>query len=238
MQFAWLGNSATRRGKSGLIVAAAALVLASAVSSAAMELGFSSTVTPGLIGYLTGRFGTEARPRTTTWTDFAKRQQVARGQRSQASPESGQLQAVNAFVNAVPWVEDQQHWGQIDYWATPSETYSSHGGDCEDFAIAKYFLLKELGVPIERLRITYVRAIKINTPHMVLAYYAIPGAEPLILDNLEGRIRPASERSDLVPVYSFNDEDVVILQGNRKGSSSQIRAWQGLIDRLERESRL
>ena len=138
----------------------------------------------------------------------------------------------------MPFFEDQQHWGQLDYWATPAETYGSHGGDCEDFAIAKYFLLKELGVPVERLRITYVRAIKLNQPHMVLAYYASPGSEPLILDNLERGIRPASARTDLVPVFSFNDEDVVIIQGNRKGSSSQIRAWQGLIDRLERESTL
>lgn len=238
MQVEWSAEPGIRPGKTGLVAAAACLLLVSGFCIAAVELGFSSTVTPGLIAVLAGRFGAEARPRTGNWTEFAKRQQSARIQHPQASPESGQLQSVNVFVNQVPWVEDQQHWGQIDYWATPAETYASHGGDCEDFAIAKYFLLKELGVPIERLRITYVRAVKINQPHMVLAYYAIPGADPLILDNLDGRIRPASDRTDLVPVYSFNDEDVLILQGNRKGSSSQIRAWQGLIDRLERESRL
>jgi hypothetical protein len=51
-------------------------------------------------------------------------------------------------------------------------------------------------------------------------------------------VRPASQRTDLVPVYSFNDDDVVMVQGNQKSSSLQIRAWQGVIERLEREARL
>ena len=214
------------------------VALASVFCLAAVELGFSTTVTPGLITNLINRFGDSAKLRIGAWTDFVHKQRGTKAQGSLPGPESAPLTSVNAFVNTVPFFEDQKHWGRLDYWATPAETYGSHGGDCEDFAIAKYFLLKELGVPVERLRITYVRAIKLNQPHMVLAYYASPGSEPLILDNLEGGIRPASERTDLVPVFSFNDEDVVIIQGNRKGSSSQIRAWQGLIDRLERESTL
>jgi len=214
------------------------VALASVFCFAAVELGFSTTVTPGLIANLISRFGNSAKQRVGAWSDFVQKQRGTKAQRPLPGSASAPLTSVNAFVNAVPFFEDQQHWGQLDYWATPAETYGSHGGDCEDFAIAKYFLLKELGVPVERLRITYVRAIKLNQPHMVLAYYASPGSEPLILDNLEVGIRPASERTDLVPVFSFNDEDVVIIQGNRKGSSSQIRAWQGLIDRLERESTL
>ena len=121
---------------------------------------------------------------------------------------------------------------------TPAEMSASNGGDCEDYAISKYFLLKELGVPVERLRITYVKAISINQPHMVLAYYPSPGAEPLILDNLEDGVRPASERKDLVPVYSFNDEDDVIARDARKSNPLQIRAWHDLQKRLEAEARL
>jgi predicted transglutaminase-like cysteine proteinase len=224
--------------RAGAGIATLVLALASGLCVAAAELGFTLAVTPGLIASMVTRFSVVARPRIAEWVDFARVQQTGRAPAAQRPPESGQLQSVNSFVNAVPWFDDLEHWGQVDYWATPAETFASHGGDCEDFAIAKYFLLKELGVPIERLRITYVRAVKINQPHMVLAYYASPGGEPLILDNLDGRVRPASERGDLVPVYSFNDEDVVIIQGNRKGSSMQIRAWQGLIDRLQKEARL
>lgn len=210
----------------------------SPLSFAAGELGFTKTVAPGLIASMVDRFGAVATKRISTWVAFASEQQIVATKTPRLAPEAGQLQAVNAYVNTVPWIEDMKHWGQIDYWATPAETIASHGGDCEDFAITKYFLLKELGVSIERLRITYVRAVKINQPHMVLAYYANPGAEPLILDNLDPRVRPASERTDLVPVYSFNDEDVIIVQGNRKADSSQIRAWQGVIERLRQEAKL
>ena len=115
---------------------------------------------------------------------------------------------------------------------------ASNGGDCEDYSIAKYFLLKEFGVPVERLRITYVKAVKLNQAHMVLAYYAAPGSEPLILDNLEDRVRPASDRSDLVPVYSFNDDDVVLVRDSRKSNPLQIRAWRDLLQKLEAEARL
>ena len=79
---------------------------------------------------------------------------------------------------------------------------------------------------------------QINQPHMVLAYYPSPGAEPLILDNLEDGVRPASERKDLVPVYSFNDEDVVIARDARKSNPLQIRTWHDLQKRLEAEARL
>jgi predicted transglutaminase-like cysteine proteinase len=134
-------------------------------------------------------------------------------------------------------VEDTVHWGVVDYWATPAESVGSDGGDCEDFSIAKYFLLKELGVPIGRLRMTYVKAIRLNQAHMVLAYYPRPDADPLVLDNLEDTVRPASERTDLVPVYSFNDEEVWMEARGRSGSPRQIRNWSAMIERLEQEAR-
>jgi len=148
------------------------------------------------------------------------------------------LQAANSYFNRIPFLSDAEHWSAEDYWATPAETVASNGGDCEDYSIAKYFLLKEFGVPVERLRITYVKALKLNQAHMVLAYYAAPGSEPLILDNLEDRVRPASDRSDLVPVYSFNDDDVVLVRDSRKSNPLQIRAWRDLLQKLEAEARL
>jgi len=76
--------------------------------------------------------------------------------------DAAKLEPVNRFFNALPFVSDAQHWGTADYWATPLEFLQSHGGDCEDFAIAKYLTLRELGVPIELLRITYVNALTLN----------------------------------------------------------------------------
>jgi predicted transglutaminase-like cysteine proteinase len=126
--------------------------------------------------------------------------------------ESLRLAAINQFFNRrIVFTPDAEVWGQADYWASPLEMLGKGRGDCEDYVIGKYFSLLVAGVPVTKLRLVYVRAT-VGGPggevlaHMVLAYYAAPGAEPLILDNLIGEIRPASRRTDLEPVFSFNGE--------------------------------
>lgn len=129
-----------------------------------------------------------------------------------AMDERALLAAVNDFFNRrIVFTDDLTAWGVEDYWASPLETLERGQGDCEDYAIAKYFSLMAAGVPVTKLRLVYVRAT-IGGPggavqaHMVLAHYAQPGAEPLILDNLISEIRPSSRRPDLTPVFSFNSE--------------------------------
>lgn len=126
--------------------------------------------------------------------------------------EPAKLAAINQFFNRrIVFASDQDVWGQTDYWASPLEMLGKGRGDCEDYVIGKYFSLLAAGMPVAKLRLVYVRAI-VGGPggevlaHMVLAYYATPGAEPLILDNLIGDIRAASRRPDLEPVFSFNSE--------------------------------
>ena len=126
--------------------------------------------------------------------------------------ENAKLVAINQFFNRrIVFVSDMEVWGQLDYWASPLEMLGKGRGDCEDYVIGKYFSLLAAGVPVAKLRLVYVRAT-IGGPggevlaHMVLAYYASAGAEPLILDNLIGEMRPASRRPDLEPVFSFNGE--------------------------------
>jgi predicted transglutaminase-like cysteine proteinase len=195
------------------------------------ERGFTTAVSQRLMDAYARRFGATARRRLVEWKHYAADHK--------ASPmaEADLLREVNRTLNRLRFVDDQTHWGEADYWATPAESVASGGGDCEDFTIAKYFLLKELGVPISRLRMTYVKALRLNQAHMVLAYYPRPDAEPLVLDNLEDAVRPASQRSDLVPVYSFNDEELWIEARGKSGSPSQIRNWSLLLERLERELR-
>ena len=146
-----------------------------------------------------------------------------------------QLRAVNQFFNKLDFRSDQEHWQQEDYWATPIETLASNGGDCEDFAIAKYFSLRRLGVPAEQMRITYVKALKLNEPHMVLTYYPSRG-EPLVLDILIDTMEPASKRTDLLPVYSFNAEGLWKGkhrdQSVRLGEADDIPMWRDLQQRL------
>jgi predicted transglutaminase-like cysteine proteinase len=136
--------------------------------------------------------------------------------------EPAQLEAVNRYVNSrLSFREDAQAWGVPDHWASPLQALARGEGDCEDYALAKYFMLRSLGVPESRLRLVYVRALLPARPggaaqvqaHMVLAAYpvaAVPappgGTEPLVLDNLRREILPASQRPDLTPVFSFNGE--------------------------------
>ena len=216
----------------------ALLVLgASATLAASNELGFSRSVTKGLVEHFTAKFGAGSKARILGWQDFVRA--VPAERRQLVANELELLNSVNRFFNRVPFLSDLAHWGTEDYWATPAEALASNGGDCEDYSIAKYFTLKELGVPIARLRITYVKAARLNQAHMVLAYYAAPTAVPLILDNLEDEVRPASERSDLIPVYSFNDEDLLLARPGKSatnaGSPQQIRLWRSLLDKLEKE---
>ena len=148
--------------------------------------------------------------------------------------ERAKVERVNHFINrAVRFVSDQQAWGVDDYWATPTQTLSRGQGDCEDFAIAKYFSLVRMGVPSEMLRLTFAKALTQNQAHMVLAYYPSPSAQPLILDNLDPRIRPASERSDLLPVYSFNNHGVFLAKSPQRVSQPAqfLARWSELSER-------
>ena len=151
------------------------------------------------------------------------------------------LKAINSFFNEFAFRADVDQWGAVDYWATPFELMAKEGGDCEDFAIAKYFALRSLGIGDEHLRLMYVRARngELNQAHMVLAYYPLVDAEPLVLDNLRAEILPASARGDLQPVYSFNGQGLWQAKARGLGQSvtgagSNVPQWQTLTERIER----
>jgi predicted transglutaminase-like cysteine proteinase len=223
-----LTRALTRRLAFALALLAGALL---ALAQVPATRGFTTVVSERLAAAYEQRFGAGAAKRIEAWKRYAAQRKGA------PLTETDLLVEVNRTLNRIRFVEDAQHWKEADYWATPAESVASNGADCEDFSIAKYFLLKELGVPIARLRMTYVKATKLNQAHMVVAYYARPDSEPLVLDNLEDAVRPASQRTDLIPVYSFNDEEVWIEARGRSGSPTQIRNWGLLLQRLDREAR-
>lgn len=157
------------------------------------------------------------------------------------SSDMARLKAINGFFNVYSFRSDESQWGRPDYWATPFELMAVGGGDCEDFAIAKYFALRSLGIADEHLRLMYVRARTgaLNQAHMVLAYYPLADAEPLVLDNLVTDILPASARTDLQPVYSFNGQGLWQAKARGlgqsvDGGSGAVTQWQGLLERIER----
>lgn len=173
-------------------------------------------------------YGPSARARVEAWDALMKD--------SAGLTLREKLERVNGFFNRLAFVDDEQLWGQPDHWATPIEFLGKAAGDCEDFSLAKYFTLRELGVPDDQLRLVYVKSVKLDQAHMVLAWYEQPAAEPLILDNLVQDIRRAALRKDLVPVYSFNGEGLWLAktrgEGKRVGGADRLSRWNDLVRRM------
>ncbi|MCE0559143.1 MULTISPECIES: transglutaminase-like cysteine peptidase [unclassified Motilimonas] len=157
-------------------------------------------------------------------------------QNASVMSQKQKLEEVNNFFNMLVYAQDQKLWGKNDYWASPLEFVGAKGGDCEDYSIAKYYSLMELGIAEEQLRLVYVKAVKYNQFHMVLAYYPSRRANPLILDNLEYDIIPASRRKDLLPVYSFNAKHLWVMgkakKGEPVGSSDKLSEWKSVKSRF------
>jgi predicted transglutaminase-like cysteine proteinase len=153
--------------------------------------------------------------------------------------ERAQLEAVNGFFNQrLLYREDIDVWGQVDYWASPLEALQRGMADCEDYAIAKYFTLAAMGVPHRKLRLVYVRAALAGPggtvqPHMVLAYYPSPEADPLVLDNLITELQPANRRQDLSPIFSFNAdglwEGVGLVPVAGAGPTERLSRWRDVL---------
>jgi len=183
-----------------------------------------------IINWVGKKYGMEAKQRAENWRSLLE---------TELTLEKDKLRQINDFFNGIPYRDDFENWDNKDYWATPIEMIGVNAADCEDYAIAKYFSLRDMGVSSEKLRITYVKAIEINQAHMVLAYYHKPDAIPLILDNLKSDIRPANKRTDLVPVYSFNAEGLWLSvnrgSGKRLGNASKVKLWSALREKMKKE---
>lgn len=191
-----------------------------------------------LLAAFTPRWGAVGMSRFNAWREF-----VASGV---VGSDVDRLKKVNEFFNrSIAFGDDMTIWGQSDYWATPLETLGRGVGDCEDFVIAKYYTLQMVGVAPEKLRLTYVHArtgSSAGAPtqaHMVLAYYARPDEEPLVLDNLIGDVRVASRRPDLSPVFSFNSRGIFAGTSGAELApavgSGRLSRWEDLLKRVHAE---
>lgn len=113
------------------------------------------------------------------------------------------VEAANAAINRHPYVPSWVNWHESNHWETPFE-FLRKGGQCQDYAIAKYLLLRAAGVPEDRLRVVVVRDTKLGLDHAVTVAYV--DGEALILDNLRQAVVPASSIRDYQPYYSINEE--------------------------------
>lgn len=165
--------------------------------------------------------------RLIAWQELAK---------NTSGADIEKLTRVNDFFNKARFVSDQELWKAEDYWATPVELLARNAGDCEDYAIAKYFTLIAQGVDEDKLQISYVKAVELGQAHMVLAYYETPESIPLILDNIDPLIKPADQRPDLEPVYSFNGRGLWLSRFSKENAKrlsgpEKIDSWNDMIRR-------
>lgn len=150
------------------------------------------------------------------------------------------LQVVNAFFNRhIRYGDDPAVWGQVDYWASPLETLELGAGDCEDFALAKYFALRLLGIPEQRLRLVYSTLISTQQAHMVLGYWAEGEKAPVLLDNLGSEVLPIAQRPDLRVRFAFDTGHLYRFEQSRLiavGDAQLLPVWQVLKAKVRQES--
>jgi len=150
--------------------------------------------------------------------------------------EKEQIECVNNFFNQVPYQSDKVCWGEDDYWATPTEMLSAGHADCEDYAIAKFFTLLEMGIPKEKLFLTYALTDSGHQKHMVLSYYPDEHSTPLILDNQKLDVKPEIVNKDYIPMCRFNREYFVAFDHGFEHKTpinlKKMAKWDNLTKRL------
>lgn len=130
----------------------------------------------------------------TAWRDFL---QFIRNE-----DRAVQIESVNRLMNQLPYITDPINWGVPDYWATPRQFFIKNG-DCEDYAIAKYMSLRELGFSADQLRIVVLKDSNLDIMHAVLAVQ--DGGRNLILDNQIAQVVEDSSIYHYQPVFSINE---------------------------------
>ena len=199
-----------------------------AVSATTVRIDFS------LIGsQASQRYGAQAQARVNAWQQLLEQLPLL--------DELEQVHRVNAFFHDnLQYRLDSELYGREDYWATPLEALGHGAGDCEDFAIAKYLSLRHAGIDDERLKLVYVRAriggsrSQITQAHMVLSYQASVDQPPLILDSLISEVMPASLRTDLLPVFSFNHGGMWAqgASGSLGSATARLSHWRNVLERM------
>ena len=141
---------------------------------------------------------------------------------NQDLPVREKLALVNTTLNRIPWATDAAHWRTEDYWATPLETIATFAGDCEDIAIAKWIMLRHLGIPGENLRLAFVQIKNTSETHMVLLYLDrvdVPWEQRHIdvLDNKDNEVRPGRDRDDLLAFYLMSGSGEMVVLADEGG---------------------
>lgn len=134
------------------------------------------------------------------------------------------LARVNRIVNLWHRAEDPELWGEGDYWATPREV-QSRGGDCEDFAIAKFFMLLDAGIPSAQMAVVVLRPKSVGAAHAVLVVESDVG--PIVLDNLRSEPYLFTRRLSVRMAYAVNDTTMWIPRALKDALRSKLPSIAG-----------
>lgn len=156
----------------------------------------------------------------TKWTEVLARhkQSVAAGGKEIAAWENevrnleklnsdlAKIAAVNKFFNqTIKYKADKDVWGKSDYWATIDETMKKGEGDCDDYAIAKYLTLREMGFAERDMRVVVLKDKAVNEIHAVLSVRL--DGKYYILDNQFSDLHTDYEITYYEPIYSINQSN-------------------------------
>jgi len=121
---------------------------------------------------------------------------------SKKLPTLKRVSLINRAVNhALTYRTDQQIFGRADYWANPNEIAALGAGDCEDYAIAKLWALRAIGLAPEQLQFIVVKDTRRNVLHAVLAVHL--NGETHILDSLSDKVGTERAFRNYKPIMSF-----------------------------------
>lgn len=195
-----------------LISAAVAVIILTVLLAVSLAATASPAISKPQLQQVRQHYGQEAQVRLQQWQQILNH--------SKGKSEVEQLKLTNDFINLIEFIHSPFYQDGLDYRLSPMAFLILGAGDSEEFSMAKYFTLRKMGIQASRLRLTYTERQSNLTPHMVLAYYPSADADPLILDYLDKTIRPLSQRQDLRPVYSFDAEQLWLMQSD---ASRQIQ---------------
>lgn len=118
------------------------------------------------------------------------------------------IKVVNDFINkSIVYTEDRDNYHMNDYWASPTEALTRGYGDCEDYALAKYFTLKQLGVPEDEMRIVVLNDTRKNILHAILVIENNDGGTNYVLDNQNKAVMMDNQIAYYIPIYSINERN-------------------------------
>ena len=147
------------------------------------------------------------------------------------------FERINYKVNKIRSMKDEQSQGVGDYWSSPKEFLIDGKGDCEDYAITKFFSLKDVGIDKTKLYLGVGKVKYSKTSHMVMLYFKTNTSIPIVLDNLSWKILPLNKRSDLTVQFVFNEIDSYTIKNNKKDQKVRINwgkkdKWKELLQKV------